>query len=483
MLIDQKKVTQHYIHSVIILFFMIGFGFIPAIAPVTQFGMHVLGVFIGCIYGWTIGQVIWPSVVGLVVLGCTGDLTVNGVLASAYGNSTLLLVVWSIVFCFVIERCGLLELIARFLLSRKLVTKGPWILCAMLYIASALLGALCCNALPPSLILWNIFYAISGKLGIEKKSAYSSVVIIGIYVMADVGMVIMPYNLFSVGGFGIMAALDSSLTINYANYMLLMILLNIVIIPTIVLFMKYIMRVKVQFNKVDSIMEKGDLSLNTKQKIVIGFLAALFLGMIIPNVISSDLFLITLLNRIGTNGWFIILSALLMIIVVKGETIQDIGEAMAKGMPWGVYFIVATALYLSSLVVSESTGLSLLLQNVLAPLLAGKSLFILMAMMIVIGMVLTNIINNFVCLSLFVPLGMTFVVANGGNPVPLVVLFCGILCLGCVMPAGSVGGAIMHGDEEWLTAGLIYKYATLIVLCVTICYIVVGIPVANILLG
>ena len=122
------------------------------------------------------------------------------------------------------------------------------------------------------------------------------------------------------------------------------------------------------------------------------------------------------------------------------------------------------------------------MQNVLAPVLSGKGTFALMALMLLFGMVLTNIINNFVCLSLFVPLGMTFVMANGGNPVPLVVLFCGILCLGTVMPAGSVGAAIMHGDKVWLTPSLIYKYATIIIVVVLVSYIIVGIPVANLLL-
>ena len=99
MLVSKEKTKRHYIHSFLILAIMIGVGLIPAVEPVTQFGMQVLGVFLGCIYGWTIGQTIWPSVVALVILGCSGELTVDGVLASAYGNSTLLLVVWSVLFC------------------------------------------------------------------------------------------------------------------------------------------------------------------------------------------------------------------------------------------------------------------------------------------------------------------------------------------------------------------------------------------------
>lgn len=56
---EAKTVSKsYYIHMAIIVFFMIGFGFLPTFGPVTPMGMKILGIFLGCIYAWTIGETV-----------------------------------------------------------------------------------------------------------------------------------------------------------------------------------------------------------------------------------------------------------------------------------------------------------------------------------------------------------------------------------------------------------------------------------------
>ena len=57
-----------YFHVAGILAFMFLFGLIPPFGPLTPMGMQVLGIFIGMIWGWTIGETIWPSLLGLQTL-------------------------------------------------------------------------------------------------------------------------------------------------------------------------------------------------------------------------------------------------------------------------------------------------------------------------------------------------------------------------------------------------------------------------------
>lgn len=47
----QKK--TYWIHVAIVAIFMFGFRFIPAPAPITSYGMQILGIFIGLVYGWS----------------------------------------------------------------------------------------------------------------------------------------------------------------------------------------------------------------------------------------------------------------------------------------------------------------------------------------------------------------------------------------------------------------------------------------------
>ena len=106
-----------YLHVAGILAFMFLFGLLPPFGPLTQMGMQVLGIFIGMIWGWTIGETIWPSLLGLVLLGFTEENTVTGILNTAFANTTLQQVLFSLLFCYGITACGLLELVAKWILS------------------------------------------------------------------------------------------------------------------------------------------------------------------------------------------------------------------------------------------------------------------------------------------------------------------------------------------------------------------------------
>lgn len=123
---EEIRTKKLWLHAGVVLFFMLIFPLFPPFASLPPLGMKALGVFIGCIYGWSVGQIMWVSLAALIVLGLSKGYTVNGMLASAYGNSTVLMVLFSLVFCYGVQRSGLLDYIAKWILTRKFAQKGPW---------------------------------------------------------------------------------------------------------------------------------------------------------------------------------------------------------------------------------------------------------------------------------------------------------------------------------------------------------------------
>ena len=95
-----KSRKNTWLQAGIILAWMLLFGLLPPFGPLTPMGMQVLGIFVGMIWGWTIGETIWPSLLGLVLLGFTEGNTVNGVLGAAFANTTLQQVLFSLLFCY-----------------------------------------------------------------------------------------------------------------------------------------------------------------------------------------------------------------------------------------------------------------------------------------------------------------------------------------------------------------------------------------------
>ena len=84
--------TGYYIHSLICVVLMFGLGHLPAPSPITPTGMHVVGIFIGMIYGWLTVGMTWPSILGITALGFSGRMTVVQAFQSGFGNNTILLI-------------------------------------------------------------------------------------------------------------------------------------------------------------------------------------------------------------------------------------------------------------------------------------------------------------------------------------------------------------------------------------------------------
>ena len=73
----EKKATTKWTYwlSLAIGFgFMFGFPLLPAIEPITEVGMTVLGVFLGMVILWSTMDTAWPSILGLLLVALSGYL-------------------------------------------------------------------------------------------------------------------------------------------------------------------------------------------------------------------------------------------------------------------------------------------------------------------------------------------------------------------------------------------------------------------------
>ena len=62
---------------------------IPPVAPITAEGMHLIGVFVAAIYGWTVTTEIWPSLTTLVLIPFTGMADLATTISYAWGYDTI----------------------------------------------------------------------------------------------------------------------------------------------------------------------------------------------------------------------------------------------------------------------------------------------------------------------------------------------------------------------------------------------------------
>ena len=156
-------------------------------------------------------------------------------------------------------------------------------------------------------------------------------------------------------------------------------------------------------------------------------------------------------------------------------------ESLKVGMPYGMGVLVATALLVSGKLTDASTGIPTVLSNILMPITSIESPVLSVAILMIIGIVLTNIINNIVCITIMVPVGITLLQNVDYNPAAMITLFCLVLLQGIVLPSSSMAGAMLHGNSEWISPKNIYKYGCILELIVALAVAVVGVPLAPVI--
>ena len=198
------KNTAYFVNSLITIALMLGIGMITPPEPMTPLGMKVLGIFIGALYGWTTVNTVWPSILVLTLLGVSGFMPVKDVFMQAFGNDTVLFLLFLYVFCYIIDTAGITKFFAVKLIGQKFVQGKPWVMAAMIFVAAYICSVL--TSVVASMILcWSMIYSLVEKMGYQKKDAYPTVLIVGVTYFAIMGYTAMPFKL----GFPTLAGLVS----------------------------------------------------------------------------------------------------------------------------------------------------------------------------------------------------------------------------------------------------------------------------------
>ena len=156
-----------YIHSFItILIMLIGY-FSPAVGQIPEMGTTILGAFIGAIYGWCTVNMLWPSILALVMFGLSGYMSIQGAFQAAAGNPIILMILFLMAFSSILKSTGITQRIALWLISRSFTEGHPWILSLMILL-SAWISSMFVGLTPPIIILWTILIDIAHEAGMQK---------------------------------------------------------------------------------------------------------------------------------------------------------------------------------------------------------------------------------------------------------------------------------------------------------------------------
>ncbi len=479
-----KSSVITYVNLVIVLFLMFGFGYIPAPAPLTQYGMAVVGIFLGAVYGWTVSSsgLSWVSILAIAALGFTDMGNCSVAMAKVFSTDTAALLMFGMLMLGPVMESNLTEYVVAKVLGSKFCNGKPWNFNALIILIIPIL-TLAINAFLVALFVLSIITKICQTAGYKKGDKYPVMLVIGFFVLMEVAAVLFPWRGWGLYCTATFASASGGFMMDYAKYMILAFLYYFVLGFAYLALMK-VMRCNVEpvrtLDLTSFIDTKGDGTLTKQQKYILFAVVAMAAGCCLVSFVGGNTVIAAMLKKLGVHGVVLITLVCMLFIKVDGKPLTDIG-VMGRYVMWDMLLVIAGAMLIANCLTSADTGVSPFLTKYVAPLLAGRSELAFLLILAVVSLILTNLMNNMVIMLLFMAMAGQFY-ANGiitNAPAALMIINLATI-LGFYTPGSSAYGAMIHGAEV-CTSAQAYKYGAVAIALILLVLFVVIVPMCFIL--
>lgn len=481
--LKSQRSIGYWIHSVVVFVIMIIFWFLPAPEPLTQVAIKVVGIFLAMLYGWMFADILWPSIVGLCALGLSGYSSVNDAFMNAFGNNTLLMVLFIMAYCGVLDEGGILKWAASKIVSLPITKGRPWILSTCIMVAMAVLS-LATGVTASTLLMWAIMKSIIDLYGFEKGEKWPIWIMAGLPFCGSMAFAILPFKNLPALVLGSYETLSGRDTIPFFQYFLWQTIVAVIVIALYLLIMRFVIRPDVsKIISSNKIIEQEISSLNKYQKmLIVSFILFLFV-MLAPSILPKEWWFVGIMNTIGTTGWPALFVAIIVAVKCAGGPGSLRNVLHNQAVSWDLIAMVAAAMSLAAAMQAESTGINEWLVSIFLPLINGKSGFICMVIVLLAAGLMTQVANNLATAVIFTPVAYNLALASGDiNISALMLCLVGACNVAFLTPSGCAPAALVHAEKDWIPGNNAVVIGLLaMILNLGVC-LLLGVPLASILL-
>ena len=456
---EGKRVSRIGCVAVMVALMALPFG-LPCPEGLTQSGFKVLGIFLGCVFGWSTVGVMGTSLLGMVFLGFVPEFSVQGVFKEGFGGTTFMLVFFMVTFAGVLDQVGLGERVAQWILRRKFTRRGPWVLSLSLLL-TAYVTSFVTSVMPGIIISWGILSSICHACGYKRGDSWPKLMTVGIVLACCMGHSAWPIEVLSFTLLGIYDA-QGLPPINYLSFTVLNTCIGLGAMGL------YLTACQLLFKPdVDRLSRAYDFArdmgpLTRAQKAVVAFTVVFFAVLFLPGAFPGAGGLLGLLESVGTVGCaVVVLAAAGMARMADGKPLVNLPAAIRDGAPWESMILIACAIPLSSALTNADVGLSPLFSHgfsVLFGSVGSAALF--SVLFVVVVVLLTNVMGNVTVGVVLLPIMIAAAPSMGANAALLTVVTCIACNAAFLLPSGGPTAAVLHGNRDWFAgSSQIYPFA------------------------
>lgn len=360
----KQKKDMYYVHSAIGIAIMLIFWFLPPFEPITAIGMKCVGIFLGMIYLWSMVDTLWPSVLGIFMFSISGydPAGFNSVWMNAIGNFTVILTMLACVLFGAVHEVGDTMYIAQWFLTKKIFKGRPWVFMAIWFLCCAVVSALI-GPIVGLIILWPIALSLMKTLNITRDDKIWPWFFVGTFLINTLMQPFFPFmgaQLIPLSAFaGMTAQMGTPMSVPMGQYMFVNAFMSALIMAVYMLAMKFVIRVDVsKLQAIDPEMVQKQLALppmNKQQKIYLIMVPIYIAALLVPSFIKGNP-ICDFLAQIGALGVTAVTVVLFILVKVDGKPLLDFKEMAYRQMPWGIFFMIAAAVYGANTLSNSITG-------------------------------------------------------------------------------------------------------------------------------
>lgn len=453
---SDNKNMSFYIKSAIGIAIMIFFGNLSPIGYITPMGMHVLGIYIGLLYMWSAVDIVWPSLLGMFILGVRGYNTIPGLITAGWGDNTNVFIAAIFMFAYFVVKSGVSDILVNSILSRQFAKGKPWVISFLFFVAAYTVGVLV-SLTPAAVIVWAVFSRFCKEVGFKKGDAYPVIMIVGICLAALMGFTFFPFR--PPASILIGMATGIGVYVPFVNFVVTAFIIGWGSLIGYLLVAKYLFRPDVSLLEKEYEFEAAEKM--TPYQLQIMFFTILWIVLLTIQSALAHTAIGAFFAQFGAVG---ITLGLLMIMAFlrnkDGSPFVDLIEAAKNGVAWSVFFLLTIGMPLGFALADAELGFGSTLQVALDPIFYREGGLLLFAVLVTFfSIVGTTLMLNHISAMILYAIVILYADRIGVN-LALLVAMLGITCNASILlPVSNPVAAVMHGLKEWVTAKDITKYA------------------------
>lgn len=459
--------------------------FLPAPQGLSADGMQVVGIFLGTLLLWIFVGIDWPSLLCLVALTFVPALTPADVLASSFGNETFAFLLFTFMLTYALAQTSIIKRIALAFVTSKWAQKGGWQL-TLLFLLSVLLMGLFISPTVLFFIMLPILEEIYEILSLKKGDPFAAMLMMGLAISCSLSSGMTPIaHVFPVIALGVYESI-AHVSVSYASYMGFAIPAGLLVFTLMILLFRLVL--KPDFNQFKKL-NKEDFkntelkSVTRREKTILTVFILVILVWILPGIISPFLpKAAALISSFGTAVPPLAGVVILAIVQMEGEPLLKINEAITKGVSWPSLIMASSTLAIGSAITNEKIGVIHFVSAAIKPFAQGLAPLLIIALFVSWATIESNIGSHMVTAQIVTSVAVPIALASNSIGAGALAAVIGMTAsIGSATPP-SMPYVAVAGSSGWTNTMQMLKYGFLVALGTIVIMLIVGYPLANLII-